>query len=165
MAIVNTKTPQISTQDAAGDSMGLSGYPLYTSVAAIEVAAGDDDGSKYRLLRLPANAVLVSLEIATDALGTLASYDIGVYYPAGIQSGAAIDDDEFGSAISIASMIDWTNVLNEASAAFKERIGQPLWQRIALPAPVGHGIDIVATSVTNGDAAGTIAMRATYYLD
>lgn len=165
MAVVNTKTAQLTTQDAAGDSMGLSGYPLYTSVATIEVAAADSDGSQYRLLRLPANAVLVSLEIATDSLGTLASYDVGVYYPAGINSGAAIDDDEFGSAISVASMIDWTDVLNEASAAFKERIGQPLWQRIGLAAPVGHGIDIVATSGTNGDASGTIAMRATYYLD
>lgn len=165
MAVVTTKTTQISTQDTAGDSMGLSGSVLYTSVASIEVAAGDDDGSQYRLLRLPANAVLVSLEVAADALGTSAAYNIGTYYPAGISSGAVIDADEFASAVAMATAIDFTNVLQEAIATDKDKLGQPLWQRTGLAANPGHGIDIVATSTVNGDAAGSIVMRATYYLD
>jgi hypothetical protein len=165
MAVVDTKTTQLSTQDTAGDGMGLSGSVLYTSVASVEVAAGDDDGSKYRLLRLPANAVLVSLEVAADALGTSAAYNIGTYYPTSIQSGAVIDADEFASSVAMATAIAWTNILEEAAATDISKIGQPLWQRTGLTAAVGHGIDIVATSATNGDAAGTIAIRARYYLD
>jgi hypothetical protein len=165
MAIVNAKTTQLSTQDAAGDAMGLGGYPLYTSVASIEVAAADDDGSQYRILRLPASAVLVSLEVAADALGTNAAYDIGAYRPASISSGSVIDQDEFASAVAMATAIAWTNILEEAAPTDKSKIGQPLWERCGLTANPGHGIDIVATSTVNGTDAGTIAIRARYYLD
>lgn len=163
MAIVNKKTAGIAAQDLAKDSRATNGMPLLCVTGVAEVATSDDDTSTYRILRLPSNAVLVNLEIASDALGTLAAYDIGVYETEA-NGGAAVDDDEFGSSISLASMIDWTNVLNEASAAFKERIGQPLWQRIGLTSDPGKSYDIVATGDTAGDAAGSICLRAYYYI-
>lgn len=162
MAAVNTKTAALTAQDLAGDKQASLGRPLYTSVATIEVAAADDDGSTYRLLRLPSTAVLVSLEIASDALGTSAAYDVGVY-EISANGGAVVDADEFASAVALSSAVAWTQILEEAAAADIDKIGKPLWERLGYTADTGRAYDIVATGNTAGTTAGTIAIRARYY--
>lgn len=162
MAVVNTKTSSLTAADLAGDTVANVGRALTVAVAAIEVAAGDDNGSTYRLLRVPSDAVLVSMEIAADALGTSATFDLGVYEIAA-NGGAAVDADEFASDLVLSSATTWTHRMEEADATDIAKIGQPLWQRLGLAADTGKAYDIVATGDTNGDAAGTIALRVTYY--
>ncbi len=162
MAIVNAKTASINTEDLAGETVASAGRPMFTKVATIEVAASDDNGSTFRLMRLPGAAILTSLELASDALGTSASYDLGVYDLAA-NGGAVVDADEFASALNLASAVAWTNVLEEAVATDISKIGQPLWQRLGFAADPGKSFDIVATANTAGDAAGTLSLRARYY--
>lgn len=161
MAVVNTLTTALAAQDAANDPRATLGWPLQVITGVVEVAAADSDGSTYRILRLPSTAVLVSLEIASDALGTSAAYNVGVY---DIDGGAAVDEDEFGSAISLSSAVAWTHILEEAAPTDKEKIGKPLWERLGLSADSAKAYDIVATGTTAGDAAGSICLRATYFL-
>ena len=163
MAIVNTLTTALAAQDAAEDLAATNGSPLHVVTGVVEVAAGDDNGSTYRILRLPSTARIVNLEISSDALGTLASYDVGVYNIAA-NGGAAVDDDEFGSSISLASVTGWTDILEEAAGVLRDAIGKPLWQRLGLTSDPGKAYDIVATGVVAGDAAGSICLRCYYYI-
>lgn len=163
MAIVNTKTAAITAQDLANDTRATNGKPLHVVTGVVEVAAGDDDGSTYRILRLPSEAILTSLSIASDALGTAAAYEVGVYEVED-NGGAAVDADEFGSSISLVSAVAWTEILEEAAPTDKEKIGKPLWERLGLTSDPGKSYDIVATGTTAGDAAGSICLRANYYL-
>lgn len=162
MAIVNTKTASISAADLAGDRLANAGRPLQVAVGTVEVAAGDDNASTFRILRLPSNAVLVSLALAADALGTSATYDLGVYEVEAF-GGAAVDADEFASDLNLSSATAWTERLEEADATDIAKIGQPLWQRLGLTADPARAYDIVATGDTAGDAAGTISARVLYY--
>lgn len=163
MAVVNTKTTSITAEDLAGETVASAGRPLLSLVGTVEVAASDDNGSTFRLMRLPSSAIITSLEVASDALGTSAAYDIGIYEVAS-NGGAAVDADEFASSVSMSSAVAWTQVLEEAVATDISKIGQPLWQRLGLTADPGKAYDVVATAVTAGDAAGTISMRCRYYV-
>lgn len=163
MAVVNTLTTALTEQDAADDLAATNGYPLYVQTGVVEVAAADSDTSTFRVLRLSSKAVLVSLEVACDALGTSADYDIGAYDIAA-NGGAVIDADEFASAVSMSSAVAWTHVLEEAAPTDKDKLGKPLWERLGYTSDPGKAIDIVATGNTAGDAAGSICMRATYYI-
>lgn len=162
MAVVNTKTSPLTAADLAGDTVATVGRTPIVVEGTVEVAAGDDNGSVFRLLRVPSDAVLTNLELASDALGTSAAYDVGVYEIAA-NGGAAVDADEFASDVSLSSAIAFTRVLEEAAATDIAKIGQPLWQRLGLSADTGKAYDICLTGDTAGDAAGTIALRATYY--
>ena len=164
MAIVNTLTAALAAQDAADDLRATLGRPLQVMTGVIEVAAADSDTSTYRILRVPSNIVVTSLEVACDALGTSAAYDIGVYDIAANNAGAVVDADEFASGVVMSSAIGWTNVLEEAAATDKDKIGKPLWERLGLTSDPGKSYDIVATGNTAGDAAGSIALRLGYYI-
>lgn len=164
MAVVNTVATALAAQNTAGDKLATVGRPLYCSVGSAEVAAADEDTSTYRILRLPSSAVLFSLEIASDALGTNAAYEVGAYDIAA-NGGAVIDADEFGSGVSLVSAVAWTHILEEAAPTDKSKIGMPLWERLGYTTDPGKAIDIVAYGSTAGDAAGTIALRAVYYFE
>ncbi len=165
MAVVNTKTTEVTNADTNKDKFASNGYQEIVKVATIEVAAADSDTSTFRLMRLPSNAVITQLELASDALGTSATYDLGIYDIAENNSGGAVDADEFASDLNLSSAVAWTNVLEEAAATDISKIGQPLWQRLGETSDPGKPYDLVATGDTAGDAAGTISVRVRYYLD
>jgi hypothetical protein len=164
MPIENRKTAALTAEDLAGERIASAGKVLLGDTATIEVAAADDDGSVYRLIRVPSNAVITNLDIAADALGTGASYDVGVYEVAA-NGGVEVDKDEFASGVSLVSAIAWTQILEEAVATDIAKIGQPLWQRLGLTTDPGKAYDICATGNTAGTTAGTISLRLRYYVD
>jgi hypothetical protein len=162
MAVVNTKTTQLTNQDAAADPFASNGRQEMVQVATIEVAAADDDTSVYRLLRLPSAAVLTSIKVANDALGTNAAYEIGIFQTAA-NGGAVVDADEFAT-LAMVSASAWREVLDEAAATDCSKIGKPLWERIGLTADSARPYDLVAYGATAGDAAGTISAVVRYYI-
>lgn len=164
MPVENRKTATLTAEDLAGERIASVGKLLLGDVATIEVAAADDDGSVYRLLRLPSNAIITNLDLASDALGTGASYDVGVYEVAA-NGGFVVDADEFASSVSLSSAIGWTQVLEEAAPVDISKIGAPLWQRLGLTADPGKAYDICLTGNVAGTTAGTLALRVRYYLD
>ena len=164
MPVENRKTATLAAEDLANERIASAGKVLLGDVATIEVAAADDDGSVYRLIRVPSNCVLTNIDLASDALGTGASYDVGVYEVAA-NGGFAVDQDEFASGVSLVSAIAWTSVMEEAVPTDISKIGQPLWQRLGLTSDPGRAYDICATGVVAGTTAGTISMRVRYYID
>ena len=156
MAVVNTTTTAIASADAASSKFAKSGEPEVVKVGTVEVASGDSIGSTLRLIRVPSNMRITALELSSDAI-TSAAADIGVYNIAA-NGGAVVDADEFGSAVSLATAQDKTNVLHEADPTEIAKMGQPLWQRLGLSADPGKAYDLVATLTAAATAAGTVTL-------
>lgn len=72
MAVANTKSTAItnadSTQPHTPVPAYLSGPALRCSIGTAEVAAADDNGSVYRMVRIPSGAVVVRIEVMNDSI-------------------------------------------------------------------------------------------------
>lgn len=164
MAVANTKSTLITALDATPrtrehDNRIHRGV-LMESVATVETAAADDDGSVYRMVRVPWNARISTIEVASDAVTAGTAFDIGVYQTAG-NGGAAVDDDVFASALDLSSASAFTDRTYEATATNISKVEQELWQLLGLTEAdvIGRDYDICLTGDTVGSAAVTISLR------
>lgn len=164
MAVVNTKSTIITNADATPKvltSPRISGGYVAAEVATVEVAAGDDNDSVYRLFRLPSNAKVLSVRILNDAITAGTDYDLGIYRTAA-DGGAVVDVDAFADAIDMSSarttaFFDAAYELNDIANIEKE-----LWQNAGLTSDPSVQYDICLTGVTVGTAAGTISAIIQY---
>ena len=161
MAAANTKSTAVSNADATQPRITnpsyLAGGPLRMSVGTVEVAAADDNGSVYRLVRLPSNAVIYRLESMNDAITAGTAYDIGLYQTA-VNGGLAADDDVFATAIDMSFERDLPfdamfEVLNI------DKVEKRLWELLGLSSDPMTEYDVCYTADTVGSAAGTLSMR------
>ncbi len=164
MAVVNTKSTAISNADASPAVLNnprvVNGF-LRESVGTVEVAAGDDNDSVFRFVRVPSNARISTVEIACDAITGGTDYDVGVYDTAAA-GGAVVSVNLFGDAIDLSSALAFTDVTYETTATNKSKVDQELWQLLGLTSDPAKFYDICATGVTVGTAAGTISMRVRF---
>ena len=164
MAVVNTKSTAISNADASPAVLNsprvVNGF-LRESVATLETAAGDDDGSVFRFVRVPSNARISSVEYANDAITSGTDYDIGVYDTAAA-GGAVVSVNLFADALDLSSAHAFTDVTYETTATNISKVDQELWQLLGLTSDPAKFYDICATGVTVGSAAGTISLRVRF---
>ena len=164
MAVVNTKSTAISNADASPAVLNnprvVNGF-LRESVGTVEVAAGDDDTSVFRFVRVPSNARISTVEIACDAITGGTDYDVGVYDTAAA-GGAVVSVNLFGDAIDLSSALAFTDVTYETTPTNKSKVDQELWQLLGLTSDPAKFYDICATGVTVGSGAGTISMRVRF---
>jgi len=164
MAVVNTKSTAISNADASPAVLNnprvVNGF-LRESVGTVEVAAGDDNDSVFRFVRVPSNARISTVEIACDAITGGTDYDVGVYDTAAA-GGAVVSVNLFGDAIDLSSALAFTDVTYETTATNKSKVDQELWQLLGLTSDPAKFYDICATGVTVGSGAGTISMRVRF---
>ena len=161
MAIVNTKGS--INLDGLGQipvvlpNAKTSKGSSLTSIDTLEIAAGDDDGSSYRLARVPSNAVLSEIEIDNDAITGGTDFDLGFY---DIDEGAVIDADALINTVSLASAgsVDGLGSIDIANK------GKEVWELAGLTADPVKLMDIVLTGNTVGTAAGTVTMKVVYSL-
>ena len=72
---------------------------------------------------------------------------------------------EKNMSLELANQIALGNLTVEVKRiSDKDKLGKPLWERLGYTSDPGKAIDIVATGNTAGDAAGSICLRATYYI-
>jgi hypothetical protein len=164
MAVVTTKSTIVSNSDATPNinTPALINHGrLREQVAVVAVAAGDDDASLFPVARVWSGWRISSIEIAADALGTGALYDVGIYDIAA-NGGAAIDDDEFASALDLSAAVALTNVTNEAAATDLVKMEMALWERLGLTEDPKKWYDVVLTADGAGTAAGDIFVRVRY---
>ena len=159
MAVANTKSTQITAADASPPTLTnsyISAGILRESVGTVETLAADDAGSLYRLVRVPSNARISSILLATDAITSASSAEVGVYQTA--ENGAAVvDRDEFAT-VDISSASAFTEVLNEAVATEIDAVEKRLWDKLGLTADPVRDYDI-CVYVNDVSAAGTISMK------
>lgn len=119
-----------------------------------EIAVADDDGSVYRLIRIPSNVVVKSLRIWHDAITSGTDYDIGLY---DINLGAVVDKDLFTDGADVSSAGDDVNALTAPNI---DELGLPIWEyaALSLTADPKKEYDLAITANTVGAAAGTITV-------
>lgn len=164
MAVVNTLSSSITAFDAAVRSTvdGIKhGGLLRRSVDSAEVAAGDDDASVYRMVRIPSNASIKELNILNDAIAGGTVYHLGVYQTA-TNGGAVVNDDVFASTISMVTAR--TMPLNAMFEAGLDIVNWDirLWELLGLSADPQRDYDICFTAATVGTAAGSLVLECVW---
>jgi hypothetical protein len=162
MAIANTKSTHITAADASPPTLTssyIAAGVLRESVGTVETAAADDAESIYRLVRVPSHARISSILLASDAITSCNSAEVGLYQTAE-NDGAVVASCEslFASAVDISSATAFTEVLLEATATDISKVEKRLWELAGLTTdPMrDYDIAILANDVT---AAGTISMK------
>jgi len=122
-------------------------------------AAADDDGSVYRVGRIPANAIPIMGSLFANALTGSTDWDLGLYKP-GV-GGAVVDKDLLADGLDPASGEAITAPLNcltnlggaDPEAAF----GKTLWELLGLTKPNRQDYDLAWTANTVGSGADTLS--------
>lgn len=139
----------------AGDVKAVWGY-LASMPASLSAT------SIIRMVQVPSNALVRSVKIYSEAQ-TAGAFNIGVYRTNN-DGGAVVDDDLFGSAVSLASAVDGTEVSNESGNYTIDKRGMQLWQAAGLSSDPGGHLDIAltcnTTAVTTG--LGKVGLSADY---
>lgn len=130
-------------------------------VATEEIAAGDDDGSVYRLFKsVPSNYIPVQIDIVCDAITGGTDYDLGLY-KVGI-GGAEVDKDVLADGQTLASALTRaTGQQLGLQTVGKDAVGSTLAELSGQTNP-DTSYDIALTANTVGSAAGTVSVIAIF---
>ncbi len=163
MAVANTKSNLITNADATPPTLSNAvegGGLLRVAAGTVETLAADDAASVYRLVRVPSNARIEFINLASDAITGANATDVGLYQTAA-NGGAVLDADFFATDVDISSATAFTDVLLEATATDISKCAKPLWELYGLSSDPCIQYDICAT-VNDVTAAGTISMKVGY---
>jgi len=167
MGVVNRLSTQLTNRDAVPrvtNNPGTVAGMLRGFAATLETVSGDSATSTYRLARVPSNAVMHSLRVYSDDIGTTTAADFGLYDTTE-NGGAVVSQSLFASAVVLnAGALNGTDILYEAATAGADisDMEKPLWQQLGLSADPKKNYDIVATLTGAADAAATLSIKGTY---
>ena len=126
-------------------------------ISQVEVASGDDDGSIYKLARLPANAIPIKCEIFNDAISSGSDYDLGLYEEDGT---IAVDKEVFAATLDMnsgAAIGSPKNGLQTGPSI--DEMGDKVWELAGKTLKnKQEGFVLALTANTVGSAAGTISV-------
>lgn len=169
MAVVTLKSPTITNRDATPRVINDGRLEKSVSKATqgyVTTANGDSATSTYVVCSVPSTAVVQQILLSCGALGGSCAADVGVYYPtttAGA-AGAVVDADFFGSAVSLVSALNNSDVTAESGVYTIAKRQQPLWQATGLTADPGGVLDIVVTLTADTAAAAAVGLLV-FYVD
>ena len=164
MAIANTNSLAIANRDGApriASPAHLVRGPLFEAVGAVEVAAGDDNGSVYRFARLRSSDRVSEIRLWADAITGGTAFDVGLYRTAA-EGGAAVDDDLFGSAIDLSGGVAGVDVTFESASTDIAKVEKRIWELLGLSADPQLDYDLALTGDTVGSAAGSVSLRVRF---
>lgn len=139
--------------------------------ATLTITTGKTSGSTYRMVRLPPNAKVKSVEAWCDVAVTTATFDIGIYYSdatndgtTNANQGLVINADHFGSAVALAAVVTPTEYTFEATTYIGADTLKELWNTTAsgLTANPGGMIDVVLTNTSTNSGAAVVNVRVRY---
>lgn len=140
---------------------------IFGFASSFEVAAGDDIASVYRIARLGANMIPLSLLIASDAAIDITDLDIGLYLPG--PDGAVVDKDCFADGISLDTGYIFGSDLEGLISLPISDAGKKCWEITSVVAAKTYTaanhpseFDLALTANSEPGAAGTIAYRGMF---
>lgn len=170
MGVVNTKSAEITAMDAPPSATKvpvrgelITGRPIVTS-GICAIAAGDDDGSVYRVCRVHSSWVIDEIIRKNDAITGASDYDLGLYDIADVNNGAVVS----GAANLFADGIDISagtllGVDHRSDAGADEagvaNLNKRVFELLGLSVDPNKWYDLAWTSTTNGSGAGNIYTR------
>ncbi len=165
MAVANTKSTYITNADATPVALTnpyISNGLLHEVVGTVETLAADDAASVYRLCRVPSNARLSSILLASDAITGASASDVGVYRTAA-DGGAVVDADAFANDVDISNATAFTEVILQKTATDIVKVEKQVWEVAGMTSDPGGHLDICVT-VNDVTAAGTISMKVKFVI-
>lgn len=162
MAVENKWASALVEAGKKDNTAKVAGGKILCLASTFEVAAADDDGSVYKLAKLPANAIPVKCEIVNDAIAGATDYDLGLYN----EDGSEADKDLFmdGADISAGNPLSAPLDGLQTGPAI-DKTGQKVWELLGKTLDNKlEGYVLALTANTVGAAAGTISYRFYYIL-
>lgn len=159
-------TPKVLTDAyiSGGRVMAAEGY--------VQTAGATDGiGSIYRMLSIPSNARVDAVKIATNALGTGCTLNVGVYWPTFIPVGAGlassiantvINTTLFASALAASNANAITDITNQSTANTIQLQEVCLWQAAGLASDPNIDLDICVSVAGAVAAQGYIGLKASF---
>ncbi len=179
MSVYNIKATPIAARDATPAALTNpeTGKGFLKAVIGRERTSpeGISKGaaaSQIRLISVPSNARLHSLEYALEALGTSA-LNVTAWYPTRIPQGAQNSPAASLNAVTVSSSLfvtslsgvdtlsAWTNAFAAGSPTLVQ-MGQPLWQMLGLTSDPEVNMDLGFSVVTAVTTNGYVGLKATY---
>lgn len=134
---------------------GAQGYLRHIDGVA-PVSAGSSATSTYRMVRLPSNAKVKSIDVLVDAAPGAGAVTVGAAYSDATNDGTPIANQGVlisASVFSAALTLGAANARVDGLTALPvSKRAQPLWQAVGLASDPGGAIDVlltVSTAVTN----------------
>ena len=162
MAIINAYVnADLAARKLANAAFNV-GAKNVTVAGTFEVAAGDDDGSIYRLIKsVPKEYIPVRFEILNDAITAGTDYDLGIYRSLvdGTQ-GEVVDADAFAAALDMSAAAARGSPKEGLAAVLIEDIQKTIAQLAGdtlAPLTKELNYDVALTANTVGSIAGTIS--------
>jgi hypothetical protein len=160
MAVVTTKSGQITNRDASPKVLNNSGIEkgdMQSSIGTLESVSGDSIGSKYIMCQIPSNAYVRDVFLSCDGGNTTGAADIGIYQTTE-NGGAVVDADFFASAQVLTSALARSSVVHESGVYGIEDIEKPLWEALGLSEDSHRMYDVALTLTAASDAADSISL-------
>ena len=163
MAVVNEWANSNLEAGKPGNPAKVFGGKILCLVSEVEVAEADDDGSIYKLGRLPANAIPIRCSIFNDAIADATDYDLGLYEENGTD---AADADLFMDGVDINAGNAIGSAQNGLAAGPSiDEMNQKVWELLGKTlANKKEGYVLALTANTVGSADGTISVVFEYIL-
>lgn len=126
-----------------------------TSVHTEEIAAADEDGSKYRIIKgLTGHEIITEIMALADAITNGTDYDLGFYKSNG---GAVKDADVLADGIDFSSGFARASEQNMLTNVAIADIQKKVFELAGDSVPDADGYDLVLTCNTVGTVAGTVS--------
>lgn len=148
-----TNSTQASTKVATGR--------VKESIGAIAVDNAEALGSILRFFSVHSSWRVSEILLYCTAITTCAG-DVGLYDLPTVNAGAAVDADLFASAQSLASALDGSNVLREATTITIPNLDKPIWALLGLTADPGKWYDVAITLTAAAGSSGNLALKGRF---
>lgn len=161
MAVVTTKAQPILDFESVPKKMNpttaLDGV-AYISSGTVNVAAADDDTSRYLFVPVPSNACIKHIYVRNDAITAGTAYDIGLFN----LDGTPADDDVYATAVDMSA----ARTAVPFDAAWEARdiinVNKKVWEDLLLPFDPFKTYYVGIAADTVGTAAGDITLEVIY---
>lgn len=163
MAVVNAYTDTLIGTGRA-KPLKSHGYRTITCIGSFEVAAADDNGSVYRLDRLPADAIITTVKIAASAITAGTDFDLGFYEVSSkITAGAVVDKDVLMDGADLNAGKARGSEQNGLSAVVIGDLGKKIYELLGKTiSNKKPEYDLAITANIVGTATGTIEYLVEY---
>lgn len=165
MAVFNayvTNNASASAAVAADQDVAVrfSGGTVKRIPFSFEVAAADDNASIYRFARIPANAIITSLKLLSDATAGLTDVQFGIYKTLDLD-GTVIDVDAIAVSVDITAgkAVLTEMLIPSAACGSYPNFGKTVIDCAGAGSTQNEygSVDVAMTTPAGASAAGTIA--------
>jgi hypothetical protein len=165
MAVINAFQDANVAAGKKGNPAIVSGGKLLCIAGTFEFAAADDNGSIYKLAKLPANAIPVKFDLINDATAGATDIDAGLYKENGVvaDKDLLLDGGDLSAGHAITAPLDGLTNLGGADPI--AAVGKKLWELLGLTVDTKEtAYDLALTANAAASAAGTVSYRLWYIL-